>query len=341
METKLLMNKLKCPLYQLICMSALFWIGCSSSKKESPTIETVILKQQNIPSTSLLNVRNFVVKDPYILSVNSREDSIFIVLDKQTGEVVSSWGRRGNGPGEYGLFTHIIDGFEKRAIAADFSKLKTRDLVIPEFELISESNITNDRYEPQVSEIPQKIVYGGDSIFFYDKYMMHEIKLTRWKNHSEPIEIYHFDDLQMEFPRRSDQMFGGRIAVNPGNKRIIYAHRFLNRFIILDYDGQLIAKKDDQLDTEKLVFSDEENLDFTQSPMYYLQARSVNESFFLLKVGEIDSNWIEEYDMQGNLRGLYKTGNKITDFDVLSDSKGEVTFIGLDQGSEQPFLLLY
>ena len=165
----------------LMAGALLLLFACSDkemrTRSEKEFEDVVQLNTKRKFTRELLAIDDLMAKDSFLVVCNSRDDSIFMAYDlnrKDTLNCVKTWGRKGKGPGEYGVFTHLIDLPRDEFYVADYSRNNLRKYSLPEFKLSKEKKVVTNRDEPQFREIPQKIVSPDGSIFFYDKFMMHE-----------------------------------------------------------------------------------------------------------------------------------------------------------------------
>ena len=343
----------------LLLMYGLLLLFYSCSDKEMQTHsekefgDVIQLNTKRKFTRELLSIDDLMVKDSLVVICNSRDDSIFMAFDlkgKDTLNCVKTWGRKGKGPGEYGLFTHLIDLPQNEFYVADYSRNNLRKYSLPEFKLRREKKIVTNRDEPQFREIPQKIVSPDGSIFFYDKFMMHELYITRWKNGQTPEEIFGFPSFKKQYSKETSTTYFGCLAVNSKMNRIVYAFHHFRRFYIMDFDGNIIKKVQITPGAPSPVFKDDRNLDAGSSTLCFMNARATDRSIFLYYVGhtynEIKkkdwqvSTYIEEYDWEGNPINRYKLDRFISNFDIVSGKKGSRFFLGIDQAHEDPVLVL-
>lgn len=342
-----------------ILIAVLFIFSCSADKnKVYKEIDESNFTSQEliefIPSNSklLLNVRNFIVKDNYLIIANRKKENIFSVIDINNFEIVKQWGNRGKGPGEHGLFIHLINQPSDKFIIADFSRLSLKSNSTSSFEPIREVPILNNRYEPQMSEIPQTIIQIADSDYVYDKFEHHELEIARWKYGSSPSLVYKFEDLKEDFKDKSGQVLSGKLSYDRINKRIVFAYTFIRRFDIISLDGNLLKSIELKPSSNGPLFS-EEGIDFKNSIRYYTDVVVDENSIFLYYVGysfddieNLRSNkndtyntFIEEYDLEGNPKRRYPIKRVLSNIEIWKKNNSKY-FIGLDEALDQPFVIL-
>lgn len=341
----------------LMAGALLLLFACSDKETQTHSEkefgDVVQLNPKRKLTRELLSIDDLMVKDSLMVVCNSRDDSIFMAFDlngKDTLNCIKTWGRKGKGPGEYGLFTHLIDLPQNEFYVADYSRNNLRKYSLPGFKLRREKKIVTNRDEPQFREIPQKIVSPDGSIFFYDKFMMHELYITRWKNGQRPEEIYAFPKFKNKYSNGTSFTYAGCLGVNSRLKRIVYAFNLFRRFYIMDFNGNIIKKVQITPGAPAPVFNDDRNLDRGSSTLCFMNARATDRSIFLYYVGhtynEIKkkdwevSTYIEEYDWEGNPIKRYRLGKFISNFDIVSANRGSQVFVGTDQAHEHPVLLL-
>ena len=342
--------------FLLLLSSLLLLYSCSDTdiQKYSKDDFTAVveLSQKRKKTRKLLSIDDIIVKDSLLIVGNNRDSSIFMAFGingNDTLNCIKSWGRKGRGPNEYGTFTHLIDLPQNKFYIADYSRLKIQKYTIPKFKPIENKKIINQRYEDQIKEIPQKIVFSSDdSLFFYDKFKKHELYITRWKNGNIPEEIYSFEDLKQEYEKA--MTYWGCMAINEKLNRIVYAYNYFRRFDIMDFKGNKIKTVKIGPNSPSPLIKGNGNIDSNQSLMCYINAVATDSSFFLnyaghtyneLKDKEMQANcYIEEYNWNGKPIKRYKMNKFISNFDILPDKKKPITFIGIDETHEHPILIL-
>ncbi len=331
-------------------ISFIFFSGC----KDEPTIEIISeddfgkivkLQKERKPTKELLNVRDFFVQDSFLVIHNSREDSLFMVFDLNTFELVKSWGRTGRGPDEYETFTHLIYVSPEQFQVADFSRYRIDVFDIPEFELKAQQKIVFSDTDPERHrEIPQSIITPDGISYFYDNFQMHELQITKWENEGPPIDIYKFEPLKELY--ESSRAYFGNLILNRNEEKLVYAYRYLRRFDILNMEGELL--KTVEITPTHSPVEDGVNLDLENSVVSYIGARASENSFFLIYVGqtgaeiqknEITATYIEEFDWDGNPVARYELNRVIWNMDVVQNEDGSVYFIGIDQADEDPLII--
>jgi hypothetical protein len=315
---------------------------------EDDFLNVIKLDEERKAIKAILEIKDFFIKDSLMFVVNYRNDSVFMIFDLRTMECVKSWGIKGKGPNEYGTFTHLIKLPHNEFLVADFSKFIIQSYSIPEFRLLGDKRITNNRYDRRMIEIPQKIVSPDGLLFFYDKYMMHELVITKWENGTTPIEINQFDSFKKKYGKKSSQVYRGSIEVNPKLKRIIYSYWYFRRFDILDFDGNLINQVEISPSIPPPIFKDKINPDQEKSIKCFTRIRSTDNSIFLYYEGyslnELErkeflaETYIEEYNWDGIPINRYKLNRVLSKFDILSDKYGSRVFVGIDENNEIIFL---
>lgn len=333
-----------------ICLNVLF--GCINQNRkeniqsisEEDFKEDIQLGEERKVTKELLNVRNFFVQDSFLIINNSRKDSLFMVFDLSTFKCLHSWGRRGNGPNEHGLFTHTIklsgDSFQ----IADFSKYRIDTYALPKFNLVSENKIVNERKERALRHIPQKFLTDGH-FYYYDNFIQHELFLSKWQNGEAPEEIYNFEKYKKMF--KSSSFYWGCLGLNKEHNRIVYAYRYLRRFDLLDLDGNYI--KTVEINPYPTIHERGKNLDREKSTMCYMVVRTSKNSFFVYYIGysvnELEdkgsriTTYIEEFDWVGNPVNRYKLNRVISDFEIIENNEEQVSFIAIDEENNDPLII--
>lgn len=306
--------------------------------------ELVKLKGDRKPTKEMLNINNFLVQDSFLIIDNSRDDSVFMVFDLNTFDCIKSWGIRGRGPGEYEAFTHLIDISPEKFQIADFSRYRIETYSIPEFELKSEQKIIIDS---EIREIPQTIATTDGFQYFYDCfYDHHELAIAKWKNEEKSIKINRFDQYNKLY--ESAIIYSGSFALNKSENKLVYAHRFMRRFSIMNFEGELIKTVEITPSASPATIG--KNIDIKKSELCYFDVKATSNSFFLLYVGHLaqvlEENkfllpcYIEEYDWDGNPIKRYELDRYISNFEIIYDKqKQSIFFLGIDITDNNPLII--
>ncbi len=288
----------------------------------------------------ILNVRNFFIQDSFMVINNSREDSVFMVFDLNTFECIKSWGLRGEGPAEYGTFTHLLNIPQKNIMQmTDFSRNRIETYNIPEFKLKEKQNIELQA-PTEKRQIPQNIVTPDGNIYFYDNLFANQLSINKWEiGESQPVTINRFE--YFKDVNETPLFYTGSLAINSDEDKLVYAYRYKRRFDIMDLEGNLIkAVRVTPPRKASRKHVDEVHL----STIHYNGVRASNDSFFLLYIGHlpeyIEENdflvtcYIEQYDWDGNPVKRYELNRYINDFDIVFEKNQPISYIGIDINNE-------
>ncbi|HTO15244.1 MAG TPA: BF3164 family lipoprotein [Edaphocola sp.] len=304
-----------------------------------------ILSEKRIQTKEMLNIRNLTVQDSFLFVNNSREDSLFMIYNLNTQEILKAWGTRGKGPDEYGLFTHLIKVSSNNIQIADFSRYKIEEYVIPSFQLKSRTDILKNHQFNTERVFPRRIVTSDGQQFYYDMLLGNKLSLNRWDLGDDPVMINDFNHAINSLESSKSSI--GSLAINSNANKIVYAYRFLRQFDIISSDGKL--KKTIRVSPSLSSSLFTKHIDKKDLNMCYIDAKIYKESFFLLYIGhspkEIESNnfmthcYIEEYDWDGNPLNLYRVNRFISHFDIYENNNSKL-FIGVDITNEHPLIIL-
>ena len=324
--------------------------GCKDKKTSSIStndfLEQKTLTAERIKTNETLNIKNLTIQDSFLLINNSRKDSLFMIYNLKTGNCIKSWGIRGRGPGEYGLFTHLLKVSPKKFQIADFSRYKIETYNIPKFEEESKSNILENYQSNDNREIPQNIATSDGYRYFYDNLFRNKLTLNKWDFGNDPIEINNFNHCTSLL--KSPKLSIGCLAINTKANKIVYAYQFSRRFDIFNAQGT--REKTIEVNPGSSSNLIEKHIDRKNLEMCYIGAKTFKDSFYLLFIGhspkDIEKNkflipcYIEEYDWNGNPLNLYRVDRFISDFDIYKNNNKSKSFIGVDIRDEHPLLLL-
>lgn len=342
----------------LLCWTFLIALSCAEKETAETTYkaispsdfaEEVTLKLEPLQTNAIMDVRDFMIKDDHLIVLNRRDDSLFMAFQLDPVKLVASWGRKGRGPGEYELFSHLVDLPGNRFYIADYSLLRIHEISLPDFTEIAETPIINNRADPVSMEIPQSLYAMDDSTFVYDRSELHALQLAKWTFNQSSELLYDFPDLKPEFPDKNMMDLAGDMAVSPSNNALVYAHRWLNRFDIVDLNGKLVKAISKEPKLKGLVRKGED-FDYENSILGYPQVEVTEDAIFLYYLGYAASKaqdlsqdkvtYIEEFDWKGNPKVRYKINDQISEFKVWEQENGEVYFIAMKRTEEEPFVLM-
>ena len=333
-----------------ICLNVLFGCINQNEKENIQSIseedfkENIQLREERKVTKEMLNVRNFFVQDSFLVVNNSRKDSLFMVFDLSTFKCLHSWGRRGHGPNEHGLFTHTVKLSDDSFQIADFSRYRIDTYALPKFNLVSENKIVNERKERALRHIPQKLLTDGH-YYYYDNFIKHELFLSKWQNGETPEEIYDFGKYKKTY--KSSSFYWGCLGLNKEHNRIVYAYKYLRRFDLLDLDGNYI--KTVKINPYPTIHERGKNLDREKSTMCYMAVRASKDSFYIYYLGytvdELEdkgrkiATYIEEFDWNGNPVNRYKLNRVISDFEIIKNDEEKLSFIAIDEENDAPLII--
>lgn len=304
--------------------------------------EYISLNEVQVSTSELLNIRKILIVDSFLIINNSREDSLFMAFDLKNFQCIKSWGSRGNGPGEHGLFTHLIGVSSNSFQIADFSKYRLETYSLPAFILIKEESISQIPERGQYREIPQTIVSPDGEQFFYDCIVNHELLLSKWQKGDSSSVINSFDSFKKSY--NSSSFYTGTLILNNELNRLVYAYHYLRRFDIMDFNGNIIKTFNIKPSPPEPV-ENGNNIDLERTIICYVDAKPNDSSFFLYYVGQPGNSlykehksYIEQYDWNGKPLARYEINRPISEFELINSPGEPVSFIGVDESSEEPLV---
>lgn len=346
-----MLKSMKYIVIYILIFSVFSFTNCKPSKtntkivSEQTFLKSVELEEFRKPTKELLNIRSFFVQDSFLLINNSRVDSLFMVFDVSSLKCIYSWGRKGRGPGEYGVFTHLLKINSNRFQVADFSRFNIQTYKIPELGLETEKKIINDRYEPQLKEIPQNIITPDGNLYFYDNLIRNELLITKWENGSTPIVITHFETFKSIY--KSPFSYMGCLGLNTNKNKLVYGYNYLRRFDIMNLTGNVLKSINITPATSGPI-ENGNRLDIENSVICYKKVRAFKDSFFLLYIGYSGTNilekkepltcYIEQFDWNGAPLKRYKINRFISNFDIVWNKEEVSYFIGIDDRDNHPLI---
>ncbi|ASB47975.1 BF3164 family lipoprotein [Alkalitalea saponilacus] len=337
----------------VIVFVAFYSNSCINTKNAPHSLHELDFKLQTkvqenrIETNEMLNIRQFIVQDTLIIINNSRDDSIFMVLNLNTSEIIRSWGVRGRGPEEYGVWTHLMSVTNENFQVADFTMNRIETYSIPDFDLTENRKIIKHGNAERL-EIPQRISTMDGNHFFYDNFSENKLSIKQIEIGETPVEINHFCHLRDLFP--SPWFYLGNLVLNRHEQKIVYAYRYLRKFDIMNLEGEIIKT----VEVAPMPISPIKrgnNIDLEKSVMCYMGATGNDHSFYLLYIGrsaeEVILNdyklscFIEEYDWDGNPIRRYEINRFVSDFALLSneDEAQSISFLGIDVTNENPLIV--
>lgn len=188
------------------------------------------LNKSRIATSELLFVKNFFVKDSFIVVRNDRDDSLFVIYKLPEFDCHTAFGKKGKGPNEF-IMPKIIDKpSSEHFFIADFSlnKLRSFDLKEDQMEDVK-FNFNGD--------LPQSINYTLDSVFIFDT-NQRVVNLHKMEKNGTSKVLNDFNELQKKYEHSS--IYWGFLGVNDSLKKVVYAYQFLRRFDIMDYNGEVL-----------------------------------------------------------------------------------------------------
>lgn len=336
--------------YHIFIILIFFISGCINNSKQKETLtvsdfpKPINLEESRIKTEQMLNIRNFIVQDSFLVINNSRKDSVIMVFNITNFNLIKTWGEKGEGPEEYGVFTHVIKASSDNFQIADFSRYKLETFGIPN---LLQKTITDISYinESGNREIPQNIVTCDGRLFFYNSFFADEVFLKKWYLGKQPVKVHNFDFIKK--PTEHSDLYIGNVIANYDKNRIIYSYRYSKRFDLMDIKGKII--KTVQYNSISSTDKTKNRLNIANMEVAYISARAGLDSFYLLFIGHtpnsIEKNnfqvkcFIEEYDWDGKPLRNYQINRFISDFEVVS-MKESISFIGIDVTNENPLIML-
>lgn len=335
--------------YIIYILCGLFICSCVKSNRdyviEDKDFNGLLRLEEKICTVkSILNVRDFIVIDSFLVVNNARKDSVIMVLNLNNLNCLKSWGIKGNGPNEIGVFTHLLKVDSNRFQFIDFSKNKINTYRKNDLQNENEERINFNNSKEAIREVPQNIFLKGGREYYYDSHIDNELFLNKWINGSSPIVLRKID----KYDKRDKSIaYAGVLTIGEKSNKMIYAYRYMKRIDIMNLDGTLIKSI---IRKPEVALSKMENgkFDIENSTLCYWDIRATNNSFFVYYIGhtgrDIYKNnfhvqcFIEEYDWDGNPLNLYSFNRYISKFEIFQKQDVAVTFIGNLQDDENPLI---
>ncbi|MCK9641550.1 MAG: TolB-like 6-bladed beta-propeller domain-containing protein [Prolixibacteraceae bacterium] len=330
-------------------LCVLFICGCGQSKKdyviEDKDFNGLLrLEESKCIVKSILNVRDFIAIDSFLVVNNARKDSVIMVINLNNLNCIKSWGIKGNGPNELGVFTHLLKVDSNRFQFVDFSKNKINTYRISDFRNENEEKINFNNSKEAIREVPQNIFLKEGREYYYDSHINNELFLNKWINGSSPIVLRKID----KYDKRNKSIaYAGVLTIGEKSKKIIYAYRYMRRIDIMNLEGTLI-KSINRKPEVALPKMGKGKFDIENSTLCYWDIRATNNSFYVYYIGhsgrDIYKNnfhvqcFIEEYDWDGNPINLYCFDRYISKFEIYQKQDKAVTFIGNLQDDNNPLI---
>ncbi len=329
-----------------IALSACMNSNSKLSTMHESDFQTIVkLRESRVKTNEVLNIRQLIALDSLLLINNSRNDSVFMVLNLNTSKIIKSWGDRGRGPEEYGAWTHLLNVSDEIFQIADFTKNRIETYKISDLNLTNSREIIKNN-DIRKLEIPQRISSLDSNHFFYDNFSEDKLSIKQMTIGEIPTEINQFDHMKDLFP--TPWYYTGTLTLNKNEQKIVYAYRYLRRFDIMNFEGELI-KTVKMTPAPNLQSNIEKDIDLEKSIMCYMGAKDNKSSFFLLYLGysaeELMLNdynlscFIEEYDWDGNPIKRYEINRYISDFAIITNKAQTPSFIGIDVIDENPIIV--
>lgn len=307
---------------------------------------TKVYNGSRLPIKELVNVRNFFVKDSFLVVNNSRNDSLFMVFNLHNFSCISSWGIKGRGPEEFGTFTFVMPLEKGRLIIADYSQLRAYIHEIPNPDFKEVVKFDYGIYDSDIREIPQDIETHEGTSFYYINMPRNVISLKRWSFGNAPHDLISFSFLGSNY--KTPYPYFGCFAINSEQEKIAYAYNYLRRFDIFDFNGELIKSINIKPSLE-LPLEEGSEFDIVNSKLSYKQIRSYGNYLFLLYIGKSPNDvtenlntevvFIDQYDWSGKPIARFQLNKFIIDFDIVWDGDELVSIVGVDPFSESNLVL--
>ncbi len=329
----------------IICI--LFIFSCGQSKKnyvieDKDFTGLLHLNEKKCVIKSILNVRNFIAIDSFLIINNNRKDSVIMVINLNNLNCVKSWGIKGNGPNEIGVFTHLLKIDSNKFQFIDFNKKKINTYRINDFQNENEEKINFNK--GSIKDVVQNIFLKDGREYYYDSHVNNELFLNKWINGSSPIVLRKIEKYNK---MNKSIAYAGVLTIGEKSQKMIYAYRYMRRIDIMNLDGTLIKSiiRKPEVALPKMVNN---KFDTENSKLCYWDIHATNNSFFVYYIGhsgrEVYKNdfqvecFIEEYDWNGNPLNLYSLNRYISKFEIYKNNDEIKTFIGNVLDDENPLI---
>lgn len=314
----------------------LILVSCTASHhrvlKESDFHKTVVLSPAPKLTFETTNITDFAIKGDRVIIRNSlRDDSIFMIYSVPDCRLLSAFGNKGRGEGEW-----LMPVFAK---TYPDSMLMIYDAGKNNFYTL---NVLHDKIDPVpdyacLCDNAQEIVYLPDSCLILNIINKSENLIVKHKKSSEVV-LYDFPDLSVSL--KDPQAYSGFMQANPITGDIVYVYQYLRRFDILSSAGEL--KSMNTFDPAGYPVLRGHRLDYANSITYYFGVMTTENSIYLYYVGKVGkeiaddcgiSTYVEEYDWDGNPVKKYKLDRFVKYLGYAKDC-----FIGVTPDGEAPFV---
>jgi|GEM_PF-3010570 hypothetical protein len=305
--------------------SLIFSISCTDkdeySDKAFKNLEPVSL---NIHKSKLLVPSGFDYTESGLLTIESKLDSNqFKIFASGENEQILSFGKSGSGPGEFsGMIQQPVSTtLKSNSQFYDWSKKR---LSVYDLSLLKDGMVQRSIEKEYV--LPPELMLAQYSAFINDSTVVSSGGLdkgyisftdvnTDESNYFDPIDF----DLSSYDYREKSYLYESFFGVNNKEELIAVASKFMPEMHIINYDGEIIAKKEmsspNNIDLNKLKDIENMKIHFyglSVSEEYIFATyvgKSVTEMDEIIKNNEfqnVDLLKLYKFDWQGNLIESYQ-----------------------------------
>jgi len=283
-----------------------------------------------------------MAKDSMLYINNRHGDNFFLAFSLPDFQLIKSFGRAGNGPGEFiqpSLFKHPDPKMAFYAIDIDHKVYEiTKDIRIintgltlnPDRHLWDRNKICVD---PTTGELYYVgVTEGGKDIFKYNR------------NDSIPEKL--FKDLKIQgFEEWA--AYNGYLGINFEKKRMVYAYQYFRKLLFIDMNSKEERIVNLPMKTRTKVQSSASMLG-PENTSYYIGMSAQKEFVYLMYSGKSPLEWIEEEETENWHPYIYLekfnwNGNPICKYKLddyghfCVDEKEEILYV-VSYTSDDPIL---
>lgn len=193
---------------------------------------TINLAGMPLETREITRAVQLFVKDNYLILLNQRSDSLFMIFELPEMKCVAAFGRNGRGPDEFG-FPKIVNTEEDSILFYIYEQVNDKIYKVAKDRMIPEYYLT----------LPKQEHFGDKQIMFLDD-------RTAWYAASTPQgkNIYYFNkdsvpneksiaDLAIPRLKGSWTTWTGDFGTNFTYGRIAYAYKYFKRLRIIDMNS--------------------------------------------------------------------------------------------------------
>ena len=270
------------------------------------------LKGEPLHTKEITRATQMFVKDNYLITNNSRSDSIFMVFELPDMKCVTAFGKKGRGPDEFG-FPNIVNTYEDSILFYVYEQSNDKVYKVSRERMAPEYYLTLPRQE----RLADKQIYFLDHRSALYVASAERGKMIYYFNNDSVPKEKEISDLSIPGLKGSWTTYIGDFGINTVHSRLAFAYKYFKRLRIID--PATMVKRDIIFDTRNLAKgqNDIQTLEPTNITHFWGMSPGENH-FWMLYSGRtpIDvqtanrSNnkyiYVEKYDWNGNPVSKYR-----------------------------------